>query len=76
MEIRYLTTAEAAQELGLDISRVRCFCEAGRLGRKIGRNWAISEAELEEFKTIRRQVGRPASRNPGDQRCLPVISPE
>ncbi len=58
MTVRFLTTKQAAKMLGLDISRVRCFCEEGRLGQKIGRNWAITESELEKFKTIPRTPGR------------------
>ncbi len=58
MKTRYLTTAEAAKLLGLNVSRVRCFCKEGRLGQKIGRNWAITEAELEKFKTVPGPAGR------------------
>lgn len=56
---KYFTTAEAAEKLGLDERRVRQFCEAGRLGVKIGRNWAISEADLKRFAKKPRAVGRP-----------------
>ncbi len=61
---RYLTTEEAAERLGLDGSRVRRLCAEGRLGRKIGRNWAISEADLQRFAQEERRPGRP----PADKR--------
>ena len=59
MATRYLTTAEAAQRLGLSERRVRVLCEEGRLGVRIGRNWAITEAQLTKFDQIERRAGRP-----------------
>lgn len=55
----YLTTAEAATRLNLSEVRVRQLCVAGRLGKKMGRDWLISEEELAEFSEIPRPVGRP-----------------
>jgi len=57
--IVYLTTRQAATRLGLSESRVRHLCQQGRLGQKIGRNWAITETELQRFARVNRQVGNP-----------------
>jgi len=59
METKYLTTAEAAERLGLSDVRVRQLCNDGRLGRKIGRDWLISEEELTAFLATNRPAGRP-----------------
>lgn len=59
MDPKYLTTAEAAARLGLSKMRVRQLCVAGRIGKKMGRDWLISEEELAEFSEIPRPVGRP-----------------
>jgi len=56
---RFYTTAEAAELLGLDVSRVRQFCAQGRLGEKIGRNWAIPADELKAFARQKRPAGNP-----------------
>jgi len=56
---RYYTTAEAAQYLAVSQCRVRQFCEEGRLGEKIGRNWAITAAELAAFARRKRRPGNP-----------------
>jgi len=58
-EPEYLTTAQAAARLGLSESRVRHLCQQGRLGRRIGRNWAITEAEVTRFARIERTAGNP-----------------
>lgn len=62
---RYFTTAEAAEVLGLTQSRVVKLCQAERLGRKIGRNWAISQAQLDKFAAIPRKAGWPAGKPRG-----------
>lgn len=54
-----MTTEEVANELGLSVVRVREFCQDGRLGRRVGRQWIITREELEEFKTIPRKPGNP-----------------
>lgn len=40
---------ESAEKLGVNPSRVRQICggSAGRIGKKLGRDWFLSEAELE-----------------------------
>jgi len=55
---KYLTTSEAAEILGVTERRIRDFCKAARLGRKIGRNWAISESQLAKFAAVERRVGQ------------------
>ena len=55
--IEYLTTAQAAEVLKLTPDRVAQFCQEGLLGRKIGRNWAITRAQLERFRKIARKPG-------------------
>ena len=57
MEI--LTVAQAAQELAITENTVRQYCQAGRLGRKFGRQWIITRQELDQFKEQRRPPGRP-----------------
>ncbi len=59
MPIEYLTTAEAAEFLDLSVSRVVQFCREGRLGRRIGRNWAITRTQVERFRKVKRKEGRP-----------------
>lgn len=50
----------AAKELHLSRNRVRQLIKAGRLpAQKIGREYAITREDLEEFKAIERPVGRP-----------------
>ncbi len=58
MDTVYLTTYEAAERLGVSDRRVRQFCLAGRLGRRIGRDWAITEAQVEKFVSITRSCGQ------------------
>ena len=58
---KFLTTVEAAAALGLSESRVRVLCAAGRLGRKIGRNYLIESADLARFRRKPRSPGRPKS---------------
>ena len=59
----YFTAREAAAQLGIDVSRVRRLCEAGKMGRKINGEWRITAAEIEAAR--RRRPGRPA-RTEGD----------
>ena len=52
-----LTVAEVAAELGLSKNTVRVFCQKGRLGTKVGRQWLITREELDVFKSIPRKPG-------------------
>jgi excisionase family DNA binding protein len=54
-----LTIKQVAEELGLSENRVREFCQEGRLGEKVGHQWIITRAELEDFKKIPRERGNP-----------------
>ena len=55
----FLTVQQAARELNRSEHRVREYSNEGRLGTKIGRQWLITRAELEEFKKIPRERGAP-----------------
>jgi excisionase family DNA binding protein len=52
-----MTVEEAAEILGLTPQRVRVFCREGRLGQRVGRQWVITEEELERFQSIPRLPG-------------------
>lgn len=53
-----LTTAQAAQALGVSARRIRALIAAGRLrATRAGRDWAITEVDL--AAVARRPVGRP-----------------
>lgn len=56
-----MTVSEVAKELGITENTVRVYCQQGRLGQKIGRQWLITREELEAFKKTRRPPGRPPS---------------
>jgi excisionase family DNA binding protein len=60
METKLLTTAEAADRLGISEVRIRQLCQDGRLGRKIGRDWLFTAEEVESFRRQSRPTGRPA----------------
>jgi excisionase family DNA binding protein len=50
----------AAEELGLSPNRVRQLIKMDRLpAQRIGREYAITRADLEAFKQLDRPVGRP-----------------
>ena len=57
--MRLFTVAEAAKTLGLHPSRVRVFCQTGRLGRKVGSQYVIPAKDLARFKRRHRPNGRP-----------------
>ena len=53
-----MIVAEAAEELGVTVARVRHLIAAGRLqAEKRGRDWWIEAADLEAVRV--RKVGRP-----------------
>jgi len=48
--LQVYTPEQAAQLLGVDVADVLAELEAGHLkGRKIGANWRIAQAALDEF---------------------------
>ncbi len=58
---RLLTISEAAKRLGLSIAMVRRYCAENKLpARKIGRDWAILQRDVEQFAATPRQIGRPS----------------
>jgi excisionase family DNA binding protein len=44
-----MTIKEVADRLGISENSVRRYCQAGRLGEKVGRQWIITEAEFARF---------------------------
>lgn len=53
-----MTPQEAADQLGIDRSRVLKFLNAGRLkGTKHGRQWWIEQADLNAFAALDRKPG-------------------
>ena len=61
MEI--VTVPEAATELGISQGRVRVLIHLGKLkARKFGFVWAIARADLDQFKSQPRKVGRPSKK--------------
>ena len=44
------TCTEAAAALGVTDTRVRVLCRSGRLGRKHGRVWVITEKDLQAYR--------------------------
>jgi len=59
MEDEFLTIRQVAEILGLSRQRIQQLCAQGRLGRRPGRDWVITRAELEAFKKLPRRAGRP-----------------
>jgi excisionase family DNA binding protein len=57
-DTEYLTTAQSAAYLGISERGVRDLCERGRLGRRIGRNWAIPIDEVRSYAIHRLLAGR------------------
>jgi excisionase family DNA binding protein len=61
---RMMSVAEAAEELGLSVRRVRDLCRQSRLGHQVGRAYVITAEELREFKKKPRRPGRPRESKP------------
>jgi excisionase family DNA binding protein len=60
--MKLLSTTEAAARLSLSPSRVRRYCEQGRLpATKIGGSWVIREADLGKLERLPQgwRKGRP-----------------
>jgi len=53
---------EAARMLGLSKARIRQFCGEGRLGFKVGSRWIFTRAEIDQFASESRPLGRPPRR--------------
>lgn len=52
-----LTVKDAAGILGLSPTQVRRLCEQGRFGERVGRDWVITQEELDAYHP--RPRGRP-----------------
>ena len=48
--MKLYTCLEAAAILGVDQTRVRVHCRSGRLGRKHGRAWLITDQDLKRYQ--------------------------
>ena len=57
--VKIVPVSTAAYELNVSVRRVQQFCEEGRLGSKVNGNPVITRAELDAFKEIPREPGRP-----------------
>lgn len=61
----YLSTREAADLLGVDVSQVARLVKSGRIhGVKIGRDWTISRESVEEYYKTKSPKGQPSSHSP------------
>ena len=59
-QTRYLTTADAAKELGVSVIRVRQFAENGRIkSLRLGPIIVFESSDIEKFAAIPRVHGRP-----------------
>jgi len=48
--MKIYTCLEAAAALGVTDRRVRVLCRSGRLGRKHGRAWMITDDDLKRYR--------------------------
>ncbi len=56
----YVTTAEAAERLGMWPKSVRNLLKAGRLhGLKVGRDWLVKKSSLAQYPKTKSPKGRP-----------------
>ena len=61
--MKYLTTKQCAELIGVTDSWVRYLIIRGKLpATKLGRDWIVKEQDLEKFKAVPRKVGRPKSK--------------
>ena len=67
-QVKLLSPQEAADKLGVSLSRVHQFCQEGRLGQRVGNVYVIAEDDLREFARKPRNPGRPSD-NPGRKRA-------
>ena len=63
MGIKYFTTEEAAILIGVSARRIRALCQSRRLGTRIGRDWAITQRQIDGFIELPRPPGRPKLKN-------------
>lgn len=61
----YLSTREAADLLGVDVSQVARLVKSDRIhGIKIGRDWIVSRESVEEYFKTKSPKGQPSSHPP------------
>ena len=53
------TTRQAADSLGISVQRVKQLRETMQLGQKVGRDWVLSDQDIERLRQRNRQPGRP-----------------
>jgi excisionase family DNA binding protein len=58
-EPKLYSPQEAADKLGVSLSRVHQFCRNGRLGTKVGGIYVITDEQLKRFSKQPRDPGRP-----------------
>lgn len=59
-----MSSSEAADYLGINYTRVNAIRRSGKIrGIKIGRAWAYTQAELDQYAAIRK-TGRPKGYSP------------
>jgi excisionase family DNA binding protein len=60
---RMMTVPETADRLGLSVAMVRRYCQNSRLpAKKVGRDWAMRQEDVEIFATSSRRQGRKPKR--------------
>ena len=64
MTVRYFSTNEIANQLGVSREYVNRLCRQGKLGRRIGRNWAISKKSLDRYMVGRLMTVQKESEEP------------
>lgn len=52
-----LTVLEISAKLGMRPRTIQRYCRSGIVGRKIGRDWLLSDADVEKLRAL---AGRPA----------------
>ena len=57
METRFYTTQQAASRLGISVRAVQALLARRQLGRKLSRDWRLTEADITAL--MDRRVGRP-----------------
>lgn len=61
-----ITTAEAAELLGVTEIRVRQLCQDGKIGRKFGNQWLLTSEEIERFKPNYKRTPGPEKKHRKD----------
>lgn len=59
-DVHLITASEAAKRLGVSEQRVRALLQQRQLGRKLGRDWRLTEADIAALTD--RKPGRPPSK--------------